>query len=517
MSSNLATPTTTYIEKPALRRLFFVRVIIAAARDLQGIDMNQNEIAAGFAAVATRMHDIGLPALAIRTFEHYYKALARGSTGLLPESQISPAADVPRLVDLPADINTNDALGRTVVIKLNGGLGTSMGLNQAKSLLPAREGVSFLELIARQILHLRASTGHAVPLLLMNSFNTEADSLALLAKLPELATGQGDVPLSFLQHRVPRLLEDSLMPVSWPEAPEREWCPPGHGDLYTALMTTGLLDRLLARGYRWAFVSNADNLGASLEPAILDLMARESIPFLMEVTRRTAADRKGGHVARDHNGQLILRESAQCPAEDQAAFQDIERHRYFNTNNLWLDLQALKDLMSARNGVLGLPLIKNRKHVVPDDKTTPAVIQIETAMGAAISAFPGARILEVPRTRFAPVKTTSDLLVLWSDRYQVDAAGLVQPTTQTPLTVDLDPEHYGSIDKFQARFPSGAPSLIEAHEFSVRGDVVFDEHITIRGKVHLRRPPGHQHRITSGTVLSDSDEQAEPKQPQPKN
>ena len=479
--------------------------------------MNKASPTVDFSAVRGRMQAAELPTLAIRTFEHYFQAMVRGQTGLLAETELSPASDVRRLDDLPTDSAFGPALGRTVVIKLNGGLGTSMGLNQAKSLLPAREGMSFLELIARQILHLRASSGHAVPLLLMNSFNTEADSLALLDTLPELAAGQGDVPLSLLQHRVPRLLEDSLMPVSWPEAPEREWCPPGHGDLYTALMTTGLLDRLLARGYRWAFVSNADNLGASLEPAILDLMARESIPFLMEVTRRTPADRKGGHVARDKTGQLILRESAQCPAEDLAAFQDIERHRYFNTNNLWLDLQALKDLMDARDGILGLPLIKNRKHVVPDDKTTPTVIQIETAMGAAISAFPGARILDVPRTRFAPVKTTSDLLVLWSDRYQVDEAGLVQPVTNTQLTVDLDPDHYGSIDNFQARFPTGAPSLIEAHEFSVRGDVVFDDHITIRGKIHLRRPPGRQNRITSGTVLCDIDERAEPKQPQPNN
>lgn len=464
---------------------------------------------ANFAAVEKAMRQAGLPTLAIRTFEHYFQELARGQTGLLAETEISPAGDVSRLEDLPADSAFGPALAQTVVIKLNGGLGTSMGLNQAKSLLPAREGVTFLELIARQVLDLRASSGHTLPLILMNSFNTDADSLDSLGKLPELAAGQGDVPLSFLQHRVPRLLEDSLMPVSWPEAPEREWCPPGHGDLYTALMTTGLLDRLLDQDYRWAFVSNADNLGASLEPAILDLMARESIPFLMEVTRRTAADRKGGHVALDRSGQLILRESAQCPATDLAAFQDIERHRYFNTNNLWLDLQALKSRLEERDGILGLPLIKNRKHVVPDDPTTPAVIQAETAMGAAISVFSAARILEVPRTRFAPVKTTSDLLVLWSDRYRVNAAGLVQPTTDTPLAVDLDPVHYGNIGNFQARFPAGAPSLIEAQEFSVRGDISFAANTTIRGKVHLRQTPGTVRQLAEGTELIDIDERDE--------
>ncbi len=468
--------------------------------------MTEDRHQADFSAVARRMQAAGLPALAIRTFEHYFKQLACGQTGLLAEAEISPASDVPRLEDLPADSEFSPALAQTVVIKLNGGLGTSMGLNQAKSLLPARAGTSFLELIARQVLHLREATGHALPLILMNSFNTEADSLALLAKLPELAAGQGEVPLSFLQHRVPRLLEGSLQPVSWPQAPEREWCPPGHGDLYTAMLTTGLLDKLLSKGLRWAFVSNADNLGASLDPAILDLMARESIPFLMEVTRRTAADRKGGHVALDGNGQLILRESAQCPGEDQDSFQNIERHRYFNTNNLWLDLQALKDLMTARDGILGLPLIKNRKHVVPDDPSTPAVIQAETAMGAAISAFEGARILEVPRRRFAPVKTTSDLLVLWSDRYQVDKAGLVQPTTTSPLSVDLDEAHFGSINSFRTRFPSGAPSLVNALELSVRGDILFEGDVVIRGRVHLRNSGEAQRTISAGTEVDGIDE-----------
>ena len=468
--------------------------------------MNPLQQPAGFAAAAERMQAAGLPELAIRTFSHYYQALADGQTGLLPETDIRPAVDVPRLSALQPAVDLGEELARTVMIKLNGGLGTSMGLNQAKSLLPARDGMSFLELIARQVLGLRARSGHPLPLILMNSFSTEADSLALLASLPELAAGQGDIPLSFLQHRAPRLLEDSLMPVSWPQQPQREWCPPGHGDLYTALMTTGLLDQLLDHDYRWAFVSNADNLGASLEPAILALMARESIPFLMEVTRRTAADRKGGHVALDRNGQLVLRESAQCPAEDQAAFQDIERHRYFNTNNLWLDLRALKDLMQEHDGILGLPLIRNRKHVVPEDPGTPTVIQIETAMGAAISAFEGARILEVPRTRFAPVKTTSDLLVLWSDRYRIDEDGLVQPTTDTSISVDLDPAWYGSIEQFRARFPAGAPSLREAQALSLRGDIRFEGNVVLCGQVHLRHAAEDQRVIRSGSQLVDIDE-----------
>jgi UTP--glucose-1-phosphate uridylyltransferase len=461
------------------------------------------------AEVERRMSEAGLPELAIRTFRYYFQQLARGQTGLLPESEIEPVRSVESLLQLPeASSQDRAGIGRCVMIKLNGGLGTSMGLNQAKSLLPAREGLSFLELIARQVLHLRRGTGQALPLLLMNSYNTEADSLALLDTIPELQSGQGDIPLSFLQHKVPRLLADSLEPVSWPAEPHREWCPPGHGDIYTALVTSGLLDQLLGQGYRWAFVSNADNLGASLDTRILAWMAREEIPFLMEVTQRTAADRKGGHLALDRQGRLLLRESAQCPTEDIAAFQDIERHRYFNTNNLWLDLEALKARLAERDGVLGLPLIRNRKHVVPEDPTTPTVIQAETAMGAAIEIFEGARIIEVPRRRFAPVKTSNDLLVLWSDRYRVDQASQLVPVSEAPIRVDLDPVFYGQIDEFRSRFPNGAPSLIQADELVIQGDISFGDQVVIRGKVQLCQSPDSQRRIADGSVLNNIHESA---------
>ena len=101
-----------------------------------------------------------------------------------------------------------------------------------------------------------------------------------------------------------------------------------------------MLDTLLANGYEVAFVSNADNLGAELDPLPLGYFVSERLPFLMEVADRTAADRKGGHLARrKSDGRLALRESAQCPDEDTDAFQDVDRHRYFNTNNLWINLR----------------------------------------------------------------------------------------------------------------------------------------------------------------------------------
>ena len=225
------------------------------------------------------------------------------------------------------------------MLRLNGGLGTSMGLTRAKSLLEAKDGLSFLDIIARQVLALRAAHDARLPLVLMDSFSTRDDSLAALAGIAGLDVG---LPLDFLQNKEPKLLVDELTPASWPDEPALEWCPPGHGDLYTALVTSGMLEALLERGFEYAFMANSDNLGAVLDPRVLAWMRAEGVPFAMEVTDRTEADRKGGHIARRRaDGRLVLRETAQTPKEDLAALQDIGRHRYVNTNNLWIDLRAL--------------------------------------------------------------------------------------------------------------------------------------------------------------------------------
>jgi UTP--glucose-1-phosphate uridylyltransferase len=306
----------------------------------------------GLEASLEKMRREGLPDAAIDTFEHYYRQLAEGETGMLPESEIEPVEDPQDLESLPGE---DAPLDEAVILKLNGGLGTSMGMTHAKSLIEAKDGMTFLDVIARQVLELRRRSGARLPLVLMNSFYTHEESLEALAK-HEL---ESDVPPDFVQHKEPKIRTDDLTPVEWPADPSLEWCPPGHGDLYTALLTSGMLDALLEHGYRYAFVSNSDNLGAVLEPRILSWMAREQIPFVMEITDRTEADRKGGHIAHRPGGGFVLRETAQTPEEDLAALQDISRHRYVNTNNLWVDLRALADVLREREGVLGLPLIVN--------------------------------------------------------------------------------------------------------------------------------------------------------------
>src|SRR3954447_25927068 len=256
----------------------------------------------------------GVADVAIRNFEHYYRLLEAGEAGMLPESQIEPVEDVPDADGLSeGGDDARDALDRTVIIKLNGGLGTSMGMTRAKSLLEAKDGLSFLDVIARQVLDVRGRTSARLPLVLMNSFYTRDATLAALERYPAVPA---DVPLDFVQGKVPKIEADGLAPVSWPDDPDLEWAPPGHGDLYTALVTSGMLAQLLERGYEYAFVSNADNLGAVLDPTILAWFARERLPFLMEVADRTEADKKGGHIARRRGGGLVLRETAQTPDSD---------------------------------------------------------------------------------------------------------------------------------------------------------------------------------------------------------
>ena len=448
----------------------------------------------GLRASVGKMRREGMPDAAIATFEHYYRQLAEGETGMLPESEIEPVEGPQPLDELPG---ADAPLDQAIVLKLNGGLGTSMGMTRAKSLIEAKDGLTFLDVVARQVLELRRRSGARLPLVLMNSFYTHDESLEALSRHRGL---ESDVEPDFVQHKEPKLLVDDLTPVSWPADPSLEWCPPGHGDLYTALLTSGMLDALLERGYRYAFVSNSDNLGAVLEPRILAWMAREEIPFAMEVTQRMEADRKGGHIARRRDGGYVLRETAQTPREDLDALQDIGRHRYVNTNNLWVDVQALREVLRSREGILGLPLIVNRKTVDPGDKSTPEVFQLETAMGAAIGVFEGAQPVLVSRRRFSPVKTTEDLLALRSDAYVLadDARVELAPGRDgTPPVVDLDDEHYKLLRDFDAHFPAGAPSLVACERLAVSGDVTFGREVVVRGAVTVEGP----RRIEDGAVL----------------
>ena len=440
-------------------------------------------------AIAAKMRAGGVTGATIDAFLAAVAKVAAGERGQITEAMIEPAADLPTLENLPpAGPGARALVNQLAVLKLNGGLGTGMGLEKAKSLIKVKGEDTFLDFIAKQILHLRVQSGAPeLAFYLMDSFSTQADTLNYLKKYPTLAR---DGELDFLQSKVPKLDAQTLLPVSWPAAPEMEWCPPGHGDIYPSLLGCGLLDGLLARGIKYLFVSNSDNLGATVDLKLLQYFASSGNSFLMEVATRTAADRKGGHLARRRaDGRLLLRESAQCPAADEGQFQDITRHRFFNTNNLWIRLDHLKAELTQRGGVLPLALITNVKTVDPRVATSPKVIQIESAMGAAIECFAQSGAVVVPRSRFAPVKTTADLLALRSDAYRLTEDYLLvldESRQGQPPVIELDPKHYKLLADFEAAFPQGVPSLLRCEALKVTGRKVFPANLVLEGKVEFQ-------------------------------
>ncbi len=446
-------------------------------------------MAGEFEPFAVKMRADGQSGAAIAAFESNYRQLCAEHSGMIAESDIRPVGDLPRYDSLPDAGDGTKLMAHTVVIKLNGGLGTSMGLDRAKSLIAVKDGRNFLDLFLGQVDLLEKAEGVRPAVVLMNSFSTDADTRAHLAR-----TGYGAgprAPRHMVQSRVPKVDVATRAPALWPADPELEWCPAGHGDIYPTMLGSGVLEELLAAGVRYAFVSNSDNLGASLDTGILGWFDSSGAPFLMEVAERTAADRKGGHLARQaSDGRLVLRESAQCPEEDVEAFQDTGRHRYFNTNNLWLRLEAVRDALRYNNGALPLPMIRNSKTVDPRDPSSPAVYQLESAMGAAIGMLEDARALVVPRSRFAPVKTTADLLALRSDAYVVEGDGVVRLASERqgrPVVVKLADRYFKKLADYERRIPPGAePSLLACDELEIQGDGAPEPGARLEGRVVIR-------------------------------
>jgi len=417
---------------------------------------------------------------------------------MIPESRLNPVEGLLEFEKLKIKADPK-LLKKTVVLKLNGGLGTGMGLDKAKSLLTVTEGNSFLDLIAKQVASMKKEFKTNLKFMLMNSFATSADTLEALSKYEELGTGSD---LEFVQNKAPKVAASDMSPATWEKEPGHEWCPPGHGDLYPAMLGSGTLDKLLKKGYKYMFVSNSDNLGATMDLKILSHFASSGAPFMMEVAVRTDADKKGGHLAKDKtSGSLLLRESAQCPDEDEKAFQDVSKYTYFNTNNLWVDLVALKAQFKKNGGALPLPVMKNNKTVDPRDKSSTKVLQLETAMGAAIECFEGATALVIPRSRFAPVKTTNDLFALRSDAYVLTKDSritLADARNGVPPDVKLD-GMYKFTDAMEKLIPNGPPSLIDCKKIVVEGDVTFAKGVVIKGTVTIKNTGSGSKEVAAGT------------------
>ncbi len=432
----------------------------------------------GVNAALDKLRADGAGEAGLAAFARRLEQLADPDAGRLPGDELAPVGDLPRLDGLPTD--DGGGLAGVAVVRLNGGLGTSMGLRAPKSLVEVKPGRAFLDVIAAQVGALRERHGVALPLVLMDSAATREATLAFLAdRHPGL--GARD----FLQGHEPKLRADDHEPVRWPADPGLEWCPPGHGDVYVALASSGTLDGLLEAGCDLAFVANADNLGAVPDARVAAWARASGAPLVLEAVRGTPADRKGGHLA-CRDGRLVLRETAQVPDGD-ASFGDVDHWRFYNANNLWIDLRALRRLLRDDPAGPHLPLIVNHKTVDPTDPDSLPVLQLETAMGAAIGAWDGARALEVSRTRFAPVKTTDDLVVVRSDAYALREDGTLEPCfAGEPPVVSLRDAR--DLEALERVFPHGPPSLRGCRTLTVGADVVFGRDVVVTGDVTVEGP-----------------------------
>ncbi|HMV80432.1 MAG TPA: UTP--glucose-1-phosphate uridylyltransferase [Leptospiraceae bacterium] len=449
--------------------------------------------------ISEKIRKEGLSETLIADFLSKVDKVRRGETGKVDWSTIGDLdekTDEISLETLQKNFpSKSENLKKLAVIKLNGGLGTSMGLSKAKSLIPIKNGMSFLDIIAKQIQYFRTKYGIEVPLILMDSYNTQTDCQAELRKI---GFTQGFLMTSFLQNKVPRLLKDTLEPVTVSD-PKEEWCPPGHGDIYLSLKETGILQKLLDSGHEYAFISNGDNLGATVEPHILEYMIAENLEFAMEMTPKTLADTKGGAIYRKLvNGKfecLELLETAQVPKEHEHEFSGMGKFRTFSTNNLWISLKALNEKL--KDGLLNLSLIVNPKNVEGKD-----VLQLETAMGSAIGNFRRTKGIIIPRDRFAPVKKCEDTLIRLSDSYTLNedySLTMSRKRKDKGLSenlISLDDKYYKKINDFQS-LVKVIPSLEESNSLKIIGAVEFDTDVKFIGDVTIENTSSGILKISS--------------------
>ncbi|KAH3743071.1 UDP-glucose pyrophosphorylase 2 [Pelomyxa schiedti] len=387
-------------------------------------------------------------------------------------------------------------LNKVVIVKLNGGLGTTMGCTGPKSIIEAHAGKSFLEITFMQTQYLNEKYGVTIPLVLMNSFSTHADTMKLLSKY----SGEPFLRLhTFMQSQHPRFDFKTLLPLAKTlNGPESDWYPPGHGDFYRSFMNSGLLEAFLSEGKEYAFVSNIDNLGATVDPVIVKFLSETNMNFSMELTEKTRADVKGGTLI-SYDDRPRLLEIAQVPPAHVPEFASLKKFKIFNTNNLWVKLSAMKPAIDS-GAIDNLDIIVNKK-AYPGG----TLVQLETAMCAAVQAFPNACGITVPRSRFLPVKTVNDLLITQSNLYLMhDGLVVAHPDRQFPLippTVRLG-DFFKKVGDYAARVPS-IPNLLELDHLTVSGDVYFGSKIVLKGTVIIVAPPGHRLHIPDGATYEN--------------
>jgi len=394
-----------------------------------------------------------------------------------------------------SDDATAALLAKIVCVKLSGGLGTSMACAFPKALIEVRDDTTLLDLCVRQLVHYNTRFGANVPLALMTSFHTRralAANLAYYRSKLDIHT--------FEQSAQPRIDAETHSPLPDPQLSDAidpsQWYPPGHGEFYESFARSGLLAAFIAQGREWAFVSNIDNPGAQPDPRILAHIQEEmaSCDFCAEVTPKTLSDVKGGVFIRV-DGQIRLIESAQIPESLKADFKGNSAFKYFNTNNLWINLRALKSLVD--NDQISTDVISNIKRL-PNNRR---IVQLESAISSAARVFAAPACLAVSRDRFMPIKTCDDLLPLLSGLVRIDPRGFCALTTAALPLIKLG-QHFASLREFGERM-GAAPELTGLTHLTVAGRVRFGRGVRLRGNVIIIASDDREICIPDGATLEN--------------
>eukprot|EP01091_Cochliopodium_minus_P008274 TRINITY_DN1847_c0_g1_i1.p1 TRINITY_DN1847_c0_g1~~TRINITY_DN1847_c0_g1_i1.p1 ORF type:complete len:484 (-),score=157.12 TRINITY_DN1847_c0_g1_i1:39-1490(-) len=436
----------------------------------------------------------------MKGFKEIFSNFIEGRTQPIVWDKIENSTTIPNYDSITkiSETQTKDITSKLAVLKLNGGLGTTMGCRGPKSVIEVRAGETFLDIIHHQIEYLNESTGTNIPLVLMNSFNTHKETNNIVKKYKNSSV---DIK-TFQQSQYPRFYSQNFMPVpnDMNNVINDEWYPPGHGDIYQSIINSGTLEKLKKEGREYLFISNVDNLGATVDMNILNYMIEHDYEFLMEVTDKTEADVKGGTLI-EYEGKIKLLEIAQVPKEHLNDFTSVKKFKVFNTNNLWVKLSAIEKFIENGN-FSKMDVIKNPKKL----KNGSMCIQLETAAGAAIEHFRSTGLI-VPRSRFMPVKKTSDLFLVQSDLYSINPKNkclILNPLRTLPtLPIIKLGEYFSSVQEFQNRFKS-IPKILELSHLTVSGDVSFGENITLKGSVVVVAHKGNKIDVPSGSVLENS-------------
>jgi UTP--glucose-1-phosphate uridylyltransferase len=263
------------------------------------------------------------------------------------------------------------------------------------------------------------------------------------------------------------------------------------------LVDSGVLDKLLGMGKEYVFLSNIDNLAATVSFDILDYMMEHGNEFIMEVTEKTRADIKGGTLIKYH-GKTKLLEIAQVPKEHVSEFKSIKKFKIFNTNNLWISLKAIKRVVTD-DALKTIDIIQNPKVV-----KSVRYLQLETAAGAAVQFFEKSIGVNVPRSRFLPVKLTSDLLAVQSDLYKLDHGTLVMNPERVFPSVPVVKlgDKYKYVSDYQKRL-GGKINILELDHLTISGDVYLGPNVTLKGTVIIVANEGERIDIPQGAILED--------------